>query len=168
MLPSSRNPWTCDECATKKVQVANASATALKSETEPLPKQACEDKNVTVLFKSRDSILKIFTKEGFRCRSSGALASGLKWLKFDCISPGCNITFKCSETAHDTSPTYQKLTHVVPQNRLRITMSALGLCQMNVFKLFKNWLLLVPLIAKAFRSTCTARMVGTSVQISFI
>jgi hypothetical protein len=89
------------------VQVASASATALKSEPEadisgPLPKQACKDKNVTVLFKSRDSILKIFTKEGFRCRSSGAHASGLKWLKFDCSSPGCNIKFKCSETAHGT------------------------------------------------------------------
>ena len=102
MLPSSRNPWTCDECAKKTVQVANASATALKSETDSLPKQACEEKKVTVLFKSRDSIMKIFTKEGFRCRSSGAFASGLKWLKFDCISPGCNIQFKCSETANDT------------------------------------------------------------------
>ena len=102
MQPSRRNAWTCDVCALKKAQealVASESKTTVKPEagTLPKPEGGDQDAKVTVLFKSRDSILKMFTKEGFRVRTSGTFANGLRWIQFDCLGTRCTIKFKCVE-----------------------------------------------------------------------
>jgi hypothetical protein len=106
MQPMKRTLWTCDVCARKKSEEAlkaSASETTVKSEGGLLlAKQEAggSDKKVTVLFKSRESLLKMFSKEGFRVRSSRALAQGLRWIKFECCI-GCNIKFSCRESEYN-------------------------------------------------------------------
>jgi hypothetical protein len=72
--PFSRNPWTCDVCAKKKAEEALKASekTTVKCETGlPFAKQEAGDqhKKVTVLSKSRNSVQKMFGKEGFRVRT---------------------------------------------------------------------------------------------------
>ena len=93
MKPSSRNPWTCDDCAKRKSSAVKAES-AVKSEA-PQKESVASDKKATVLFKSRESLLKMFGKEMFHCRTSGSLVSGLRWMTFVCnAKPPCQQQFK--------------------------------------------------------------------------
>jgi hypothetical protein len=96
MKPSSRNPWTCDDCAKRKSSAVKAES-AVKSEA-PEKESVASDKKATVLFKSRESLLKMFGKEMFHCRTSGTLVTGLRWMSFQCnAKPQCQQQFKCKE-----------------------------------------------------------------------
>jgi len=95
MKPCSRNLWTCDECARRKSSVVKSEAPLPNAKKESI----ASDNKATVLFKSRESLLKMFGKDMFRVRTSGSSSkTGLRWIQFECMAETrCQKSFKCRE-----------------------------------------------------------------------